>query len=500
VSGNDYAGFLIENSHYGLYQDNLVYDNGEEGFVIWDSDYLSIVENYVYDNYRSGFYISGGDYAHIVSNIVYDNRLDGITIDIEDHCIIESNTVYNTGWKSFDMGATGSGIIIRSAYNCSAVGNTVYNSSQHGIVLDNTDMCQVAENTVYGNFGVAGECGIFVQSGDDSTITANVVYNNTENGIYMNFADYCTVTYNVVYENTVNGIYLDNCNQTMLYYNDFGWNPTNALDIVSGQRWNYWNNSEVGNWYSDYNDTEYYAVGDAVDSHPSLSLYAGTAGDVDYELGSTGNEVILEAAALNPLSYELYIDDELTDSFDWNGEYVHANVDGLDVGVYNITIIVYHISGHYLSADAQVTVEDTSPPVWLAQPENQEIYYGEPLSYQLSASDFSLIDVWSVNDTRFAIVDGLLTNNTVLELGIYTVHIVVSDIYDNELTADIMIEVIEAPTTTTSSTSVTSSETTTESTTTPSGGIDMLTIGIIAAAGGVVVLVVVLFLYKRKGT
>ena len=114
------------------------------------------------------------------------------------------------------------------------------------------------------------------------------------------------------------------------------------------------------------------------------------------------------------------------------------------------------------------------------------LYYGNALSYQLSVTDFSEIADWSVNDTRFSITDGLLTSSSSLPIGTYALHITVSDIYDNEQSADILIQVVEEPTT---------------STPIPTGGgLDLLAIGILVAAGGIVVVIVLVFVMKRKGT
>ncbi len=508
VSGNDYAGFLIENSHHGLYQDNLVFDNLDEGFVVSSSDYVSIIGNDVYDNDRYGVYFSDTQYGFISQNTLNNNTLDGIRIDVGDHCIVELNQVFDNGWTNFGAGATADGILVGTVVNCSVTGNTVYNNSMHGIEVDSAVNSVIQDNTVYSNFGVQGECGIYVSTADFSNFTANVVYNNTENGMYIQYADDCLVTYNVAYENAVNGIYLFNCNRTLLYYNDFAWNPTNAYDQSGSTRENYWNSTMVGNWYSDYNGTETYNItgsAESVDWHPSVSLWGGTASDVEYELGSTGNEVVLEASALNPGNFELYINDELVDTITWNGEDVEANVDGLDVGIHNISITAFHISGHSVSGKAQVTVVDTTPPDWVTQPEDQYWNIAETLSYQVSATDLSGIGSWSLNDTRFAIDDGLITNTTTLPLGSYGLRIGVNDTYDNERSFDIRILVLPEPTVpTTSSTTVTTIDTTTSTTTitttTTPPPTDPTMILIIAGAGGVAVIVIIVLVMKRKSS
>jgi parallel beta-helix repeat protein len=499
-SGNDYSGLIIDTSHHGLYQGNSVFDNGDDGISMYSSNYVTFIENEIHENHADGFYISGNDFVYLRDNIVHNNRIDGINFDVSDDSIIEENQVFDNGWTSFELGAVGNGIIVEVAENISLLGNTVYNNSAHGIQLGMCTKMVVHENIIYGNFGFEGECGIYVVGVNHCDFTNNIVYNNTENGIFMMDSVDCVVSHNVVYENTINGIYLLTCNRTSLLYNDFGWNPTNALDESGTNRKNYWNNSMVGNWYSDYNGTGPYNITNTLDYFPSMSLFAGSLEDLEYELGSTGNEVIMAASALNPWYYEFYINGELVDSFNWFGGNIHANVDGLDVGVHNISIVVYHVSGHSLFGEAQVTVEDTTPPEWVTDPENQMVYYGNALIYQLSVIDFSEIAEWSVNDTRFIITDGLLTGSSLLPIGTYALHITVSDIYDNEQSADILIQVIEEPTTSTTSTTTTTTSAITDTTAPTSGGADLLTIGILVAAGGIVLVIVLVFVMKRKGT
>ncbi|MGY5853746.1 MAG: right-handed parallel beta-helix repeat-containing protein [Candidatus Thorarchaeota archaeon] len=506
VSGNGYAGFLIENTHHGLYQSNSVFDNGEEGFIIAQSNYVTTIENEVYENNRGGFYTTDVQFGVFSDNTIYNNRLDGLDIDTGSHCIIESNDVFDNGWIGFAVGATADGLIIDGTDNCSVIGNTVYNSSKHGIELRASTNAVIEDNTVYGNFGVEGECGIYVNSATFSNITNNVVYNNTENGIYMYQSDDCRVIDNVVYHNAINGIFLSWCNRTFLQYNDFGWNPTNALDDTSSNRINYWDDGEIGNWYSNYNGTGTYNItgsADSVDMYPSISLIGGPASDTQYELGSTGNTMVMTAHALNPWYYEAYTDTTLIDTDDWDGGDVNADIDGLDVGVYNISIHVYHISGHEVSDTAQVTVVDTTAPDWVTQPEDQIVYYGEALSYQVSATDLSGVGGWSVNDTRFVIVEGLITNNTVLSIGNFGLRIGVNDTYGNERSFEIRIRVMPEPTVpTTSSTTVTTTATTTtiSTTTTPTtpGPSDPTMILIVLGAGGIAAVVIVVLVLKRR--
>ncbi|TFG30129.1 hypothetical protein EU528_08670 [Candidatus Thorarchaeota archaeon] len=451
VTGNDYAGLIIENSHYGEYQYNAVFENGEEGFILLGSDHVTLSDNTVYGNDRYGVDFVQSEYMKISQNTIYNCTLDGILIDTGDHSIIELNTVFDNGWTNFEVGGVASGIRLELLNNCSVVENEAYNNSAHGIEINTAEDSTIENNTVWGNLGAEGECGLSLVNLVFCNITSNIVYNNTDNGIFMLYSDDCIVTYNIVYENSVYGLALDRCNRTRIYYNDFGWNPTNAYSSVDSTDINYWDNGVVGNWWSNYTGSGSYNISGPSgeqDMHPSKSLVLGTASDAQYELGSAGNALLITAQALNPWYYEVLADSQVIGTYEWSGGMITPSIDGLDVGVYNLTVRAFHISGHFLTCSSTVTVVDTTPPGWVVVPTNQTIAYNEAFSYQLEVTDFSDIDEWIVNDTvHFSIVDGLLTNSTSLEVGYYRLNITVVDIYGNARTALITVFVtdIEAP-------------------------------------------------------
>jgi hypothetical protein len=75
-----------------------------------------------------------------------------------------------------------------------------------------------------------------------------------------------------------------------------------------------------------------------------------------------------------------------------------------------------------------VAVQDTIAPAWNIMPINQNVEYSEPFSYVVKASDCKNV-IYSVSDTtNFAIdANGLLTNNSVLAIGVYCVQLSTSD-------------------------------------------------------------------------
>ncbi|TFH06261.1 MAG: hypothetical protein E4H14_11190, partial [Candidatus Thorarchaeota archaeon] len=452
VRGNGIAGLYVITSDSGRFESNTVYENGDEGFQLIDSNQITIMDNTICDNGRYGLVLVGPEYVYVSYNIIYNNTLDGINYDTGGNSVLEANTIYNNGWEILGMGGSASGISLSLTENISVIVNEVYNNTRHGIILEEAVNCTIYGNTVWGNYGIIAECGIFAINSNYCNITSNLVYNNTDNGIFLQYSDDCIVTHNIVYDNSVYGLALDQCNRTLIYYNDFGWNPTNAYSSVDSTDINYWDNGAIGNWWSDFDGTIPYNVSgpsNEQDMHPSNSLVLGTVSDLENELGSTGNTLFLSAQALNPGHYEVVEDTTLIGTTEWNGDNIYADIDGLDVGTYTITVRAFHISGHYLTQSATVTVVDTTAPEWVITPTNQTVHYGDALIYEIQVTDFSNIEEWIISDmVNFSIVDGLLTNNTTLELGYYRLNITVVDAYGNARSAVITIHVItiDAPT------------------------------------------------------
>jgi hypothetical protein len=157
-------------------------------------------------------------------------------------------------------------------------------------------------------------------------------------------------------------------------------------------------------------------------------------------------------------------------------------------------------------------VTDSTSPTWVIEPEDQEIDYGVPFSYQVNATDESGIYLWSLNDTiHFSIIGGLIQNATVLDVGSYGLMIFVEDPYGNSLNVTITIAVLEVivPTTTTSTfTAITTTETT-ETTVTTSVGTtpttsstplptDNTMILLLVGVGGVVVVITIIVIASKK--
>ncbi|MBN2228630.1 MAG: right-handed parallel beta-helix repeat-containing protein [Candidatus Thorarchaeota archaeon] len=497
--------YIVESLLLFIAQNNIT-ENMDNGITIEETNNVTIFENHISHNWIHGVYLEDSDYCLIQNNFIEDNG-EGITSGpgcgvctyYSDYCQI----IGNEFWSNILTGIT-----LSNSDFCNIANNYLNHSWDHGMQIYQSHNVTIEENEIYNSYGLSSggpECGIRVQESNYTSLLHNILGHNSENGITVYMSDFgemigntifdseydglfveessgWDISYNVIYDNYGSGIVLDGLTyDNYVYYNDIGW----CGEYLAVDTWgyNYWNISGVGNWYSDYNGTGTYSIfgiAEAVDYYPSMSLYCGVTTPSEYEVGTTGNTMTWNSSALNPGRYELLIDGVSQGNVTWDGGHIAADVDGLPVGEYNVTLIVYHISGHWLMNQSTLTVVDTMAPAWTVTPQDQTLDYGESLSYQLQASDPSGIASWAVNDTAsFAIsASGLLTNATFLSPGVYYVEITVTDIYSHSVSVTIKITVNE-----------------------PAPPIDTTTLMLAIGGGGaILVIVLVVIMYKKKSS
>ncbi len=506
--GGPSCGIQIVESELADIIGNNITENMDNGITIDSTDNVTIRENHIVDNWYHGIYVESSDYTLIQDNwieghgdgIIEESARCGILTYFSDYTQIIGNEFWWNALNSITLGYSDFGYVFNNYINHSLI---------HGIWVYISHNATVEENEIYNSYGDEGSestCGILVEWSNDTSLIHNTLGHNAENGItilnshegevhgntifdsemlgiYVPIGSSWEITHNVIYDNGAPGIFFESpAMNNLIYYNDIGWSGEFLVGDNGDNQWNY---TGIGNWYSDFIGTGTYDIsgsGGAIDFYPSVSLYCGVSTPSEYEAGTTGNTMTWNSSALNPGTYELLIDSEPQGPIVWDGGAIAADVDGLAVGVYNVTLIAYHVSGHWLANQSTLTVVDTLGPVWSATPVDQVLEYNEPLSYQLEATDPSGISSWAVNNTaNFTISSaGLITNATTLAPGVYYLEITVTDEHSNSISVTIMITVNEPVP--------------------PTQPLDpalMLAIGGIGA--GVVIIVIVIVL-KKKGS
>ncbi len=117
------------------------------------------------------------------------------------------------------------------------------------------------------------------------------------------------------------------------------------------------------------------------------------------------------------------------------------------MGIYFLQITAQDASANSISQSINITVQDTTPPTWNPTPSNQSVGYGEAFSYQLNATDLQSI-TYSINDTTNFQINpstGLIQNNTLLQLGTYSMQATATDASSNSISSQFSVTVESPP-------------------------------------------------------
>ena len=156
--------------------------------------------------------------------------------------------------------------------------------------------------------------------------------------------------------------------------------------------------------------------------------------NLQVELGSTSNVISWKGTDLAPNNYTLYRNGTIIDTGFWaSGTNNSRDIDGLSVGAYNYTILIFDQSGNYDLKTFYVTVVDTTNPQ-ITKPTEPRFEYGvSGASVDWNAFDFdpatynaylngSLIDSGSWNTQN-----PIQINLGPLEIGQYNLTLVIFD-------------------------------------------------------------------------
>jgi hypothetical protein len=93
------------------------------------------------------------------------------------------------------------------------------------------------------------------------------------------------------------------------------------------------------------------------------ALSIDSPADVTYEACTTGHSVDWSAASEQPHSYSTYLDEVFQENATWDGSEISVSIDGLDIGTYNLSIIISNTFGITEIDSVSLSVEDTTIPI-----------------------------------------------------------------------------------------------------------------------------------------
>ncbi|MHA2028172.1 MAG: hypothetical protein ACW99Q_02180 [Candidatus Kariarchaeaceae archaeon] len=196
------------------------------------------------------------------------------------------------------------------------------------------------------------------------------------------------------------------------------------------------------------NDTRFISVNDT-----KKPEFTNIPSNLQYPNGTVGNELTWIAFDKHPQNYVIYEGVVLFDNGNWNSSgSITINIDGLIVGVYNYTIIVYDSSTN--NATSIVTLTVTSNPVFTSVPgdltynndttENEIVWIlsdSDPNAYAVYRND----TVEPVQSSTWSNALPITVNVDGLALGVYNYTIWVNDTEENIVTDWVLVTVNDNP-------------------------------------------------------
>jgi parallel beta-helix repeat protein len=209
----------------------------------------------------------------------------GIYVDHSKASLVAENNVTNNV----------DGILVRFSDNCTIYRNFVGNNTNRGTLITNSWNFTVRDNDVYGNGGY----GINANASSNGLIVQNNVYKNYFDGIGLLDSNNCRIAGNLIDNNRFFGIWIDSSTYNSIYHNNI---VNNGFQATSNSVLNAWNNSEEGNYWSDYNgiDLDYDGIGDSwyeidsdnIDHYPLMNMFSSFNTSYGYAVDFVSNSSI----------------------------------------------------------------------------------------------------------------------------------------------------------------------------------------------------------------
>ena len=215
--------------------------------------------------------------------------------------------------------ASGTGTVLRiTADNVAIQGFTIRNSGtippDYGINLALSNDNTIKDNVIVGNY-----MGIWLFSGINNTISHNNISSNIFSGIHGLYSLNNKVRGNIISLNNEYGIYLGGSSDNTIYHNNFIENNVNAFaDSLSSNLWDY---EKEGNYWSNYNGTDFYngpnqnisgsdgigdtpfaIVEDIWDSYPLMGSFSGFSVTMK---GEEYNINVISNSSISNFRYEI---------------------------------------------------------------------------------------------------------------------------------------------------------------------------------------------------
>lgn len=458
-----YAGIKLNNVKNGKIEDCVISNDNGYGIFLTNSQNNTVYKSTANNNKYYGLYIAAS-LNNISDNTVQNNRDDGIVV-AGSYNLISNNTVSNNYYsRTPNLPEHGHGINLQWAGKNNITGNIVYNNEKAGIYLKDSSQNTLFSNVVFGNgvfnirldgkYGSVNSNNITSNTitnskwgislnGKFNIILGNIIENAEFGNIQLWLSHFNTITGNLIknrrgiwikesdnneiYKNNVSdgwvGIYLElrieSSDNNLIYENYLKNNGDNAVDECYT---NHWNNSEIGNFWDDYQgldcdgdnigETPYNINGHSIDYLPisKKDTYAPeiiifSPSDNKLFGNVTPNyQIVVNEYILNITWYS--INEGLTNKtiLDYNGAINQSLWDLVDNGTVRIIFYAKDIAENIGSSEILVHKDIEAPKIKLITPSQNQFFEESPPLIEISLIEANVDKMWytiNTNPTKY---------------------------------------------------------------------------------------------------
>lgn len=353
---------------YFLNLTGSIINGGEFGqLILVNSSSISIV-NGSFNSASVGLAAFSSFNCSVEDALFSDNSLRGVQIVASSNCTFANVTIRGSS----------TGLYLNAAANTIVTSSRIYENG-NGVWVSNSDNCLFESNEICSNQGNPFYfSGIFygrisnnsIRNNGDSLylyvvnyleIVNNTIAGSSTDGIYMDFTSGVRILYNKILYNMQHGLYLGSYSlQSEIYGNMIGFNGVgNAIDLGI---WNDWDDGvSIGNIWSDYDGSGTYTLGPiGIDNFPLGFL--SSPSDVEHVVGSPGPIIGYDVRLPNPDTYVVLWEGSVISQGVLNSSLDHISVslNGLDVGTYNLTMVVNDGAGYSVIDTVIINVVEES--------------------------------------------------------------------------------------------------------------------------------------------
>ncbi|TFH04643.1 MAG: hypothetical protein E4H14_14300, partial [Candidatus Thorarchaeota archaeon] len=381
-------GIMIMNDYEGAFNeliDNDCSHNLDQGIVLVESHENILDNNYCMDN-GAGIYISQALSNDMMNNTCIVNALYGIYM-------VEG---YYSWLSDNNCSDNPNGIWIEHSNSVTAQYNELTDCTTGITVIDSSSV------TLSDNICTENDIGVSMTGAPYGQVLNSNCSGNAQYGVYLNAATNTRIENCMISDNSIAGVYIVNTDDGRLFLNSIVENWYGVF-IESGT-YNVLSENEI----KDNTDTGVHIDSAPVDSYLFYNIFTG--------------------------NFRNALDDGITSLIRYN---YWSNYTGVDADSNGIGDTPHNITGAASNADPYPLVYLPGTPVFVLEPTDQIVEFGDDFIYDLDATSSSPLKEWRIDDTvHFSISnEGVITNIVSLDLemyepGEYPIQVTVENIYN----------------------------------------------------------------------